>query len=165
MKRLILMLMILCIAFSCAACGGQEESSCVFYYLRTDNTIRYGQTDALIAPLERELSVQEVPLNDLLQLYLDGPADETFRSPFPKGTYLLSTIFRDETLVIVLSREFSALDGIQLSLAGACLTATCHDLTGCQAIQVRSGENVYDFNLNDFVFLDEIAGKYGKDTI
>jgi germination protein M len=156
---MILLLTILYIVFSCAACGGQEEANCVFYYLRSDSTIQYGQTDALIAPVEREFSVQEVPLNDLLQLYLDGPTDEAFRRPFPKGTYLLSTISKDEVLVVVLSREFSTMDSIQLSLAGACLTATCHDLTGCQAIQVRSGENVYDFNLNDFVFLDEIAGK------
>ena len=165
MKRLILLLTILGIVFSCAACGGQEEGNCVFYYLRSDSTIQYGQTDALIAPVERELSVQEVPLDDLLQLYLDGSSDEAFRNPCPKGTYLLSTIPKEDVLVVVLSREFSTLDGIQLSLAGACLTATCHALTDCEAIQVRSGENVYDFNLKDFVFLDETAGKQGKDTL
>ena len=159
MKRLILLLTILGVLFSCTACGTQEESNCSFYYLRSDSTIQYGHTDALIAPVERELSVQNVPAEDLLQLYLDGSSDESFRTPFPKGTYLLSIIPKETLLVVVLSREFSTLDGIQLSLAGACLAATCHNLTGYEAIQVRSGENVYDFDLRDFVFLDEIAGK------
>ena len=99
------------------------------------------------------------PLDVILQLYLSGPADENFRNPIPKGTYLLSTILREDRLDIVMSREFSSLDGMQLTLAGACLAATCHDLTGMEKIQVRSGDNIYDFDLNSFVFLDESAGK------
>ncbi len=159
MKRLICALLCLCILLSFTACGDRQESRCTFYYLRSDNTIQYGQTDALIAPVEREFSYGELSLDELLQLYLNGPTEEDYRNIIPKGTYLLSTIQRTDLLVVVLSREFSTLDGIQLTLAGACLTATCHALTGLERIQVRSGESIYDFDLNDCIFLDDGAGK------
>ena len=158
MKRMTLLLLALCLALSCGACAQTREEKTVFYYLRTEDTIEYGRTDALIAPVPQEISDSLEP-EEIIQLYLDGPSEEGYRSPIPKGTYLLSTIAREDMLVIVLSREFSSLDGIQLTLAGACIAATCRDFTGLDRVQVRSGENVYDFNYNDYLFLDDSAGK------
>lgn len=158
MKRMILFLLLFAIVLSCSACAGEKPVQPAFYYLRTEDTIDYGQADALIVPISQEIP-PEVDLDVLLQLYLDGPVDENLRNPIPKGTYLLTTIEQGDTLMIVLSREFSTLDGIQLTLAGACLAATCHDLTGAEKISVRSGDNTYDFDLNSFVFLDSSAGK------
>jgi germination protein M len=159
MKRILSFVLILCLALTLTGCAGEAEKDVQFYYLRTGESIRYGSADALIAPVELENATPGDDLDHLLQQYLERPAGENFRSPFPKGTYLLSTIPRDNMLVVVLSREFSTLDGIRLTLAGACLTATCHDLSGYTRIQVRSGENVYDFDYNDYIFLDNIAGE------
>jgi spore germination protein GerM len=158
MKRLLIIILIFCLALSCAACTEDAEDQTLFYYLRTPDTIAYGEADALIAPVPRDIT-PDLPLDDALQLYLNGSMDETLLNPIPKGTYLLSTIERKDMLVLVLSGEFSTLDGIELTLAGACLAATCHDLTGQGRIQVRSGENIYDFDLNDFVFLDNSPGR------
>ena len=157
MRKLTALLLALTLAFTSVACTAPEDEHTLFYYLRSEETILYGEPDGLIAPLSRELTGSG-QLDTTLQLYMEGPNEENFRSPFPKGTYLLSTIQRDDMLVVVLSREFSTLSGIHLTLAGACLTATCHDLTGLTRVQVRSGEHIYDFNLNDFVFLDDSAG-------
>jgi len=158
MKQCLVLLLTLCILLSCAACGAGEEAPPTFYYLRTDDTTRYGQADALVAPVTRELS-WDVPLSEMLQLYLQGPGEDDYRSPVPMGTRLLRLTQDKDVLVLELSGEFSALDGIQLSLAGACLTATCHTLAGYEAIEVRSGANIYEFHLNDFVFLDTAAGE------
>ena len=158
MKRLIVFVLILSLALSCAACVEEAPPQTNFYYLRTQETILYGEPDALIAPVTRELST-DTPLDEALQLYLNGPSEETLMSPIPKGTDLITFIPREDMLILVLSREFSNLDGIGLTLAGACLCATCHSLTGQGRIQVRSGENIYDFDLSDFVFLDDSAGK------
>ena len=157
MKRFLSLFLICCLALSFAACAEKTEDTAVFYYLRSEDTIAYGQIDALIAPLPHQ-PISSLSLNDLLQLYLNGPGDEYYRNPIPKGTYLLSTIRHEDTLVIVLSREFSTLDGIQLTLAGACLSATCRQLTGLDCIQVRSGENIYEFDYRDFTFLDDSGG-------
>ena len=153
MKRMILFLLILGSMLTLTACQEETARQQSFYYLRTEDTIAYGREDALIVAVPQEFS-PETELEILLQLYLDGPVDEDHRNPFPRRTYLLSTIEHGDTLLVVLSREFSTLDGMQLTLAGACLAATCRDLTGFEKIQVRSGENTYDFDVNSFVFLD-----------
>ena len=157
MKRTAVLLLVLCLLLGCAACTQPAENSCTFYYLRTPENIRYGDTDALVAPVFREIANDE--LEYLLQLYLDGPQDEHYVSPIPKGTKILRTLWEGDTLILELSAEFSALDGIQLTLAGACLAATCHALADSETIQVRSGEVIYDFDLNNFTFLDDSVGE------
>lgn len=156
MKRIVFLLLVLSLTLSCLGCHGETESQYAFYYLRTDSTIAYGQEDALITAHLPELG-SGVELDTMLQLYLDGHMGENMRSPFPRGTYLLSVATENDTLKLVLSREFSTLDGIHLTLAGACLTATCRDLTDFEKIQVRSGDKIYDFDINSFVFLDTSA--------
>ena len=153
MKRFIFLLLVLSLTLCCMGCRTETESQYAFYYLRTDNTIAYGQDDSLIAPSFQDLD-SDVDLETILQLYLDGHLGENMRSPFPRGTYLLSVSTEADTLKLILSREFSTLDGIQLTLAGACLTATCRDLAGVDQIQIRSGEKIYDFDINSFIFLD-----------
>lgn len=159
MKRLILCLICFALFLSLAACTADDSNRYTFYYLRTEETIRYGYEDALVAPVTREISGQSPGLSYLLQRYLDGPVEEGYRSPFPKGTYLLSTLKVDGTLVLVLSREFSTANGITLTLCGACLTATCYDLTGAEQIEVHSGDAVYNFALNDYNFIDNSTGQ------
>ena len=158
MKRLICLLIALAMVCTLAACGETQERKYTFYYLRSPSTIQYGQPDGLVAPVDRDLSTSNLSLEDLLRLYLAGPANEAYVSPIPKNTHLLTTISRDDELMIVLSREFSTLDGVDLSLAGACLSATCHSLTGMDRIQVRSGEGIYHFDYHSYVFLDDSAG-------
>lgn len=154
MKKLICFFLVSALVLSLWGCTQPEENTCTFYYLRTGDTIAYGREDALIAPVSRELAGQNADLNYLLQLYLEGPVEDTFQSPIPRGTYLLSSLWDGDTLVLVLSREFSTLDHMQLTLAGACLAATCHALAGAEKIQVRSGEAVYEFDLKNYSFLD-----------
>ena len=153
MKRITLLLLLLTLTLCCLGCQGETDSQHAFYYLRTNDTISYGQEDALITAHFQDLG-PEMELDTILQLYLDGPMEENLRSPFPRGTYLLGAAPENDILKVILSREFSTLDGIQLTLAGACLTATCRDLTGFETIQIRSGEKIYDFDINSFIFLD-----------
>lgn len=153
MKRIIPIALLLTLTLCCLGCQSKNDTQHAFYYLRTEETIAYGKEDALIAAVPQEFG-PDMELDTIVQLYLEGPVEEKLRSPFPRGTYLLSTAADDETLTLVLSPEFSTLDGIQLTLAGACLAATCRDLTGFEKIQVHSGENIYDFDVNSFIFLD-----------
>ena len=153
MKRIIPIALLLTLTLCCLGCQSENDTQHAFYYLRTEETIAYGKEDALIAAVPQEFG-PDMELDTIVQLYLDGPVEENLRSPFPRGTYLLSVTTQNDTLTLILSREFSTLDGIQLTVASACLTATCRDLTGFEKIQVRSGEKIYDFDINSFVFLD-----------
>ena len=75
MKRWILCLTALSLLFCLAACTGQEENTCNFYYLRTTETIQYGREDAFIAPVSRHIAGEDAQLRYLLQLYLEGPSE------------------------------------------------------------------------------------------
>lgn len=157
MKQFVAFLLIVALVLCCAACAPVSENACTFFYLRTADTVRYGEADGLIAPVTREIASED--LDYLLQLYLDGPVEENYVSPIPRGTRLLSVRWDEDTLVLELSREFSALDNIHLTLAGACLAATCHAMTGTESIRVHSDRQIYDFNLNNYTFLDTSVGE------
>ncbi len=156
MKRFSILFLTFVMVFSICGCTQDSGNSFTFYYLRSEESISYGTQDALIAPVDREISDQGVPLNYLLRMYLSSPLPENFRSPFPSGTRLHSVSEENGTLTVVLSEEFSALEDIQLSLACACLCATCFELTEAQSIQIQSGGESFAFDQNSFTLLDEI---------
>ena len=159
MKKFLILILVFALLLTVSGCGNRAKNSCTFYYLRTADAIPYGSADALMAPVTLEISGQNAQLGYLLQLYLDGPAESGCYNPIPSGTYLLSTLWEEDVLVLVMSREFTTLENMQLTLAGACLAATCHSLAGAERIQVRSGDHVYRFNLNDYVFTDDSTGE------
>jgi hypothetical protein len=90
--------------------------------------------------------------------------EESYQSPFPDGTRLIRIRQDGNLLIMELTTHFSALENIQLTLAGACLTATCYELTGAESVRVLCGEEIYQFNRSDYTFLDVIDTQSGKDT-
>ncbi len=159
MRRAVITLLLFSMVLSFAGCKPEAKPVYTFYYLRTADTIRHGSEDALIAPVTVEIATPDAELAYLLQLYLDGPTKANYVNPIPKGTYLLSTLWEEDTLIVVLSREFSQLDHIRLTLAGCCLTATCNALAGTETILIRSADQSYKFTINDCIFLDDSTGE------
>lgn len=159
MKRFFIAIFVVCLSVSLCACAYESEESYSFYYLRSEETIDYGSVHGLIAPVEREIAGQNAGVNYVLRLYLEGPLSEEFVSPFPAGTYLRTTYWEDNILTIVLSEEFSTLTNIQATLAGACLCATCHELTGAEQIQIVSGDQSYIYSISDFLYVDDTMGE------
>lgn len=164
MKQRSMLLLLLVLLLASAGCRDNRENTHRFYYLRSSDTIVYGQSDGLIAPLNREIADQSADLNYLLRLYFEGPTEEGFQSPFPGGTALLRSSLDSEVLTLEVSGQFASLENIQLTLAGACLTSTCHELTGAQTVVVLCGENSYRFHCRDYEFLDVIDTQSGKET-
>lgn len=149
---------------SLAGCRKPDNNHYSFYYVRSSDTIIFGQSDALVAPVDREISGHGSDLNYMMRLYFEGPVEESYQSPFPDGTRLIRIRQDGNLLIMELTTHFSALENIQLTLAGACLTATCYELTGAESVRVLCGEEIYQFNRSDYTFLDVIDTQSGKDT-
>ena len=147
-----------------SGCQDSEENTYSFYYVRTADSIMFGQSDALIAPVNRTFSGQHSDLSYLLQHYFEGPAEEGFESPFPQGTRLIRVRMDGNLLIAEVTTHFLALENIRLTTEGACLTATCHELTGAESVQVVCGNEIFQFNRSDYIFLDVIDTQSGKDT-
>ena len=147
-----------------AGCQDSEENTYSFYYVRTADSIMFGQSDALIAPVNRTFSGQHSDLSYLLQHYFEGPTEEGFETPFPKGTRLIRVRMDGNLLIAEVTTHFLALENIRLTTAGACLTATCYELTGAESVQVVCGNETFLFHRSDYTFLDVIDTQSGKDT-
>lgn len=133
-----LCLLLAALIFTLAGCGSSDGDSVSFCYLRGEFT--YGAEDSVIVSEQREISSRSEDLNYLLNLYLAGPLEDAYRSPFPKGTRL-QEISRDaDTLHLWISEEFASLETVRMSLAGACLASTCFQLTDAAAVHIYSGE-------------------------
>ena len=135
MKRLLpgllaLFLLIVCFT-SCT-----EQTFVTFYYVRPESAYQFGTTQAVIVGEQRESASNIQDLRQLLILYLHGPLNENFQSPFPRGTSLVDIQQEGDHLTIRLSSIASAMKGTDLTLACACLSKTCFDATDAERVTV-----------------------------
>ena len=141
MKRLTAILLLVIIVLNLSACKAEHEPICPvsYHYLRaplSDGEILHGSADSVIAPEIREGDGYQNDVSHLIEIYLLGPLDRNYRSPFPVGTALKSITVDGAHASVVLSRHFANHNGIDLSLACACLTITVMELTGVESVTI-----------------------------
>ena len=150
MKRIILFLLVLLSITTFTSCSAYNsrlsKSNIDFYYLRS--SVIYNEEDGMICAEKR--SVVESPSDDawteLINLYLKGPDDDKYISPFPVGTELKQYSVDGETLTVILNNQISQLKGYDLTLACACLAKTILEIKPVHAVEIRAeGGRMGDF--------------------
>ena len=141
MKRLTAMILLVFLLLNLAACTQGNDLVCPvsYHYLRApmaDDQIFHGSADSVIAPEIREGDGYQNDLAHQIDIYLHGPLDDNFRSPFPVGTTLKTISVDGDHASVVLSRHFANHNGMELSLACACLTMTVMELTGAESVTI-----------------------------
>lgn len=137
MKRFISLLLALTLLVLLSSCNTQSENwqkSVRFYYPRAE--IYYDQTDGVIGS---EIQPELDPSDDLTYLmahYLNGPADDTLYSPFPKGLRIDSIQLSSNTITITFTPHLAALKGFDLTKACVSIAMTCLDLTDADAVSI-----------------------------
>lgn len=137
MKKTFCIFLILCVFLSgCSYLGNHIKAPVHFYYLCS----RY-QEDlcCVINSEEREASGHYGDLNYLLALYLMGPIDDELQSPLPGDVQILSIQKNGDALRLELPDLDSVLTDADFSVASACLTMTCLDITDVSSVTVLSG--------------------------
>lgn len=151
MKRTICLVLALLLFSSLWGCHYSESGDILepveFFYPRKTDHFIYGSEDGVLATEVREASGHTGDLNYLLSMYLRGPQSEALRSPFPAGCTLEEVRSGGNTLCIVLSEEFTALEGTELTLACASLARTCMSLTDAQRIRIDAGSEDQPFSI------------------
>ena len=138
MKRLICVLLAAALLLALASCGTNAGDPVAFYYLRGPEDYVYGAQDGVIVMEERAVSGHGEDLNYLLQLYLDGPLDSSLTSPFPQGSQPVRIELSGGVLLLEMNRDFAALEGLDLTLACACLSSTLFSLTDAEQVTITS---------------------------
>lgn len=131
-------------------CGCSQESNSMdapavekgrysFYYLQKDYI---HSADRSVYNIEKR--TMEGDLNTVLREYFLGPKGEDSVSPFPDGTQLQSSILEGASLKVDLGNDFSALTGIELSIACCALAETCFSCSPASEVQVYAGNALLD---------------------
>lgn len=142
MKRILSLLLTVLIFLSLTGCGIHDYAG--FYYRRADY-ISEAQ-EPVIAKESREVTGHANDLTYLLSLYLMGPLDKKLQSPFPANTRLVSARMEDSTLTLQLSRQADDLTDSDYSLACACLTMTCMEITSATDVIIQCEDRITTMN-------------------
>lgn len=154
MKRIIALLVLICMLLS--GCSFFEErmlDSVTFYYLQTEYA--YGKNPSVIVSETREAAGHRDDLSYLLALYLMGPAEEEHRSPLPPGTRILKSEQKGTKITLELTNPFYSYADAELTLACACLTMTCLDITDAEEVTVIFGEQEITMSRSSLTLLDD----------
>lgn len=149
MKRILCLILAVALFGALVGChykdGGEFLEPVEFYYPRLSEHFLYGAQDGVLASEMREASGHTDDLDYLIPMYLRGPQDEKLRSPFPEGCTLVDVRSGGNMLVVILSEEFTTLEGMELTLACAGLARTCFGLTDVQRIRIDSSSDSKTF--------------------
>ena len=135
----------------------QIQDPVTFYYPRSE--YRYGSQDGVIGSEQRDVGGRKNDLGYMLALYLEGPMDQNLIAPFPGKslTRILTLKQAGNSLVILLSDLGDSMTDGEFSLACACLTKTCLEMTNVQAVQITSGDRAVRMTHGNLIFFDESA--------
>ncbi len=140
MKRFVCLFLVLIFLFTLCSCGisGNIKDEGTFYYRRSD--FLYGKDSSVMAAETKDITGHADDLSYLVALYLLGPTEKALVSPFPRNAKLLSAQMDGQSIMIELSDMGRLMTDAEFSLACACLTLTCLDLTDGTQVTVTSAD-------------------------
>lgn len=151
MKRVTCLMLALLLVGGLFGCHYSESGDILepveFFYPRKSDHFVYGSESGVLAAEVREGSGHIGDLNYLLSMYLRGPQDTTLRSPFPAGCRLEEVRSGGNTLCIVLSAEFTALENAELTIACASLAKTGLSLSNMQRVRIDAVSDKKTFSI------------------
>ena len=110
------------------------------------------------------LSTEELA-SSLVSELLKGPADPTLKSPFPKGTTLLSAERKGTELRVDLSAVYGTLSGVGLSLADYALTLTLTQLPDVARVRITVAGRELDYRSRQVFLARDILTVPKEDVV
>lgn len=154
MKRILCILMLLSILFSLIGCQTRQDDRIRFYYCREPKNYQYYETDSVICAEDRVIPNHNDNLRYIIGLYLAGPSEEGLRCPLPQNVKIMTADRSTESVKLTFSDLGDSITDVEFTIACACLTMTCVDLTGCTQVTVISGERSLTMTTESFRLVD-----------
>ena len=144
MRKLIAIGLLLCLLLT--GCATEDQgliTELKFYYPLQETDYSMGSS-YLRAEL-REGGGLDKNIANLLNLYLEGPVDKiTYRMPFQYNTRVVSVSREIGILNVTLSSGFATYTGLDLTIACACITLTCLELSNAETVRIRAQDTTLD---------------------
>ena len=141
MKRLIAVFLLIFLIL----CGCSSQSKAPFYYCRVD--FQDEPLESIIASENRNITGHEYQLDFLISLYLMGPSNKDFISPFPADVQLQKTQVSGNNLTVTLT-DMEAVSDSRFTIASACMALTCFEISNYETVTVVSGKRTITLNSN-----------------
>ena len=134
----------------CGFFGERIKHPVIFYYLCGSY-----QEDlcCVVVSEEREASGHMGDLPYLLALYLMGPTNDEYTMPLPPGTRIIVQN-KDGHILLELSALPDTFSDVDFSLACACLTLTCLEISDAEDVTIRSGDRETVMSRDTLTLLD-----------
>ncbi len=164
MKHVFPLMLILC--FFCSGCSsvtGERIKEPVTFYYVCENYQK--NMDQVIGAEIREAAGHKNDLSYLLALYSMGPSREDLLSPIPRNTTIVPIVQTEEAMEVSLSESALTMSDAEFTLASACISMTCMELTDVQQVTVVCEDrhvSIREDNLllyNDLVEIPQEEGK------
>lgn len=166
MKSIRSVALILVLALLLSACSSFTPQNVVsFYYPKKSLQNIDSNAELFYAVENREITDNTKNLRYLLSLYFQGPLGSNQTSPFPADTHVVTLEQHAGQLYIQLNHEFGRLNGIDLTLACACISLTCFDLTDANRVTIITPASEdypaieITLSRDDLTLLDTVTGK------
>ena len=145
MRKISAILLIFAAIVALCSCASDEiefVSPVKFYYQRRELT--YGTDDGVISFEMFEANGHREDHRYLLEQYLNGPSSDELVQVIPRNTAVTGFRLEDGEAYLELSGNFAALEGIDLTIACACLTKTVSAMTGADTLHISAGGEPLD---------------------
>lgn len=154
MKRIVCLFLIFSLLLSgCSFLGERIKAPVTFYYLCNNFQ---EELCCVVVSEQREASGHIGDLSYLLALYSMGPISDGIKSPLRPGTKITSSQEGNHVILELFVSGFPMSD-IDYSLACACLTLTCLEISSASEITIRCGDREKTFDRSSLTLLDTIA--------
>lgn len=153
------------LALLLSACARREARGLRFYYRDAPDRAGYlpcGTADGAIGYERRDL--HPATYGELFSLYFAAPLDPALVSPFPKELQCRSVSLRERVLTVSLSGEFDELDGVDRTIAEACLVKTLTQFEGVDGVLIETERTETPSVLYDSDFVLEDIGAVNNET-
>lgn len=161
--KLCALLLALLLLMGCGASGSTEMAAPIDFYFcaaeETEENIDFDRASGALAVRTVDLGRQDLTVQAVLERYLAFCRSGGY-GPFPDDLECTAIDLENGVLTLTFNDAFSALSGVDLSLAAAALTMTLTQLDGVGGVSIRgqsailSGDWQEVFTADDFLLQD-----------
>ena len=155
MKRLLILFSMVCFLLcGCQLISSKEQEPVLFYYRQAEYLL--GEENGTIHAEERDGTGHITDMNYLLRLYMAGPLSESLSSPFPADVQLSSVRTGQNKVTVTLTGSPDSIPEVQRTLACACLTLTCLDISSEESVMIFWGDEIIIMDRTCLTLFDSI---------
>ena len=153
MNRLLILFCIVCFLLcGCQLFSHKNREPVLFYYQQSEYVL--GEENGSIDAEERDGTGHITDMDYLLRLYLAGPMNESLTSPFPADVQLTGVRTGQNMVTVTLTGSPDTLPEAQKTLACACLTLTCLDMSEEETVMIFWGDEIITMDRSCLTLFD-----------